>query len=211
MKKNRITNGLKLAQMQRGATLIEVLVSMLLLGLGVLVLLATQLKTVAGVREAENQTIVAQATQNLIEGMLANPTLQSASNINTDTKWNKKTYTLYEGNLETGDVKRSCNDVISGTEEKAGLALGHLCEFRQALNANLPDAAAIEAHICKDNSGGVPTISGTAVEWNCDKKSDSPTVVKVLWQMNTENENSASGITVVDGKAVFTYQARVTD
>ena len=66
---------LKSTHAQQGMTLLEVLVSIIILTLGVLALLATQLKTVSGVREAEQQTIVAQAAQNLTEGMLINPTL----------------------------------------------------------------------------------------------------------------------------------------
>lgn len=38
------------------------------------------------------------------------------------------------------------------------------------------------------------------------------TVVKVLWQMDTENKAAVSGgINIDDGKAVYTYQARVTE
>ena len=56
-------------------TLIEVLIAMFVLAIGVLALLAVQLRTVSNVRESENQTTVAQITQNLIEGMLINPKL----------------------------------------------------------------------------------------------------------------------------------------
>ena len=52
------------------------LVSVVVLVLGILALLATQLRSVSSVRDAETQTIAAQAAQNLIEGMLANPQLQ---------------------------------------------------------------------------------------------------------------------------------------
>ena len=60
---------------QSGMTLIEVLVAMFVLAIGVLALLAIQLRTVSSVREAEGQTIVSQLTQNLVEGMLINPRL----------------------------------------------------------------------------------------------------------------------------------------
>ena len=56
---------------QKGFALIEVLVSVVVLVLGILALLATQLRSVSSVRDAETQTIAAQAAQNLIEGMLA--------------------------------------------------------------------------------------------------------------------------------------------
>ena len=48
----------RLKTKQSGMTLIEVLVAMFVLALGVLALLAVQLRAVSGVREAESQTIV---------------------------------------------------------------------------------------------------------------------------------------------------------
>ena len=50
----------RLKTKQSGMTLIEVLVAMFVLALGVLALLAVQLRAVSGVREAESQTIVSQ-------------------------------------------------------------------------------------------------------------------------------------------------------
>ena len=72
-------------KLQSGMTLIEVLIAMFVLAIGVLALLAVQLRTVSSVRESENQTAVAQITQNLIEGMLINPTLSEE----TDTAGEK--------------------------------------------------------------------------------------------------------------------------
>lgn len=217
-------NGITPAPSQRGATLIEVLVSMLMLGLGVLVLLATQIRTVAGVREAENQTIVAQATQNLIEGMLLNPTLNKATlrdpgNSTREVIWNRKNYDVYASSIDDEEiVSAGCNNGLAAASgvSKAGLALSQICDFRQALADNLPDAN-IHVHICRDGSGGEPSVSGGAVNWNCDSaapagQSAAPYVVKVLWQMDTDSAQAASGaVAVVDGKAVYTYQARVTE
>ena len=60
-------------QKQQGSTLLEVLVSVFVLGFGLLALVSMQMKTVMTTREAENQTIVAQAADSLIESMLMNP------------------------------------------------------------------------------------------------------------------------------------------
>ncbi|KPN71356.1 type IV pilus modification protein PilV [Neisseria sp. 83E34] len=206
-------------QKQKGATLIEVLISMLMLGLGVLVLLATQLRTVSGVREAENQTIVAQATQNLIEGMLMNPTLEerTLNRTNNDmvgVRWNRKQYDIYRSNID--DVNpENCTPLNIGNDiNKTQLALRHMCNFRQTLANNLPDAE-FRIHICRDNSDGEPTLANGNVNWNCAEAASVPayTVIKVLWQMDTENQatQTGRGVNVVDGRAVYTYQARVTD
>ncbi len=226
MRKNQLIEiqigGRMLTQKQKGATLIEVLVSMLMLGLGVLVLLATQLKTVSGVREAENQTIVAQATQNLIEGMLMNPELhreqinEDADNGIQGVTWHRKSYNHYANamsNLQS--IAANCNrldtvNVIS----KEDLALSQVCDFGLTLGENLPDVALLRGHICLDSEDREPTVVRGMVDWNCRVNANrrAYTVVKVLWQMDTENKAAVSGgINIDDGKAVYTYQARVTE
>ncbi|HFC3525237.1 TPA: type IV pilus modification protein PilV, partial [Neisseria gonorrhoeae] len=110
---------LRLKNPQSGMALIEVLVAMLVLTIGILALLSVQLRTVASVREAETQTIVSQITQNLMEGMLMNPTIDSDSN--------KKNYNLYTGSYpptsSAGDFK--LNNLIS----KRDLAKAQLDRF----------------------------------------------------------------------------------
>ena len=83
-------------KLQSGMTLIEVLIAMFVLAIGVLALLAVQLRTVSNVRESENQTTVAQITQNLIEGMLINPTLsEETDTAGEKTSRYKKSYDAY--------------------------------------------------------------------------------------------------------------------
>ena len=52
-----------------GATILEVMISVLLLTFGVLALMAAQLRSVASLSEAENRSIVSQAAEALAEGM----------------------------------------------------------------------------------------------------------------------------------------------
>ena len=59
----------------QGSTLIEVIVSVILLTLGLLALMATQLRSVSGLTEAENKSLVSQSTEALAESMLMNATL----------------------------------------------------------------------------------------------------------------------------------------
>ena len=59
----------------QGSTLIEVIVSVILLTLGLLALMASQLRSVSGLTEAENKSLVSQSTEALAESMLMNATL----------------------------------------------------------------------------------------------------------------------------------------
>ncbi|EPI1236235.1 type IV pilus modification protein PilV [Neisseria gonorrhoeae] len=195
---------LRLKNPQSGMALIEVLVAMLVLTIGILALLSVQLRTVASVREAETQTIVSQITQNLMEGMLMNPTIDSDSN--------KKNYNLYTGRPYTptpsgGDFKLNNNNLIS----KKDLAKAQLDRFDYELRNALPDAVAIHYAVCKDSSGGAPTLSGGTFSPNCDNKANGDTLIKVLWVNDSAGDSdiSRTNLEVSGDNIVYTYQARV--
>lgn len=192
---------LRLKNPQSGMALIEVLVAMLVLTIGILALLSVQLRTVASVREAETQTIVSQITQNLMEGMLMNPTIDSDSN--------KKNYNLYMGNsipsAVDGDFK------VDAVKSKVQLADEQLKRFGYELKNALPDAVAIHYAVCKDSSGKAPALSGDAFSSNCDNKENGDTLIKVLWVNDSAGDSdiSRTNLEVSGGNIVYTYQARV--
>lgn len=83
----------------QGSTLLEVMVSVLILAFGILALMLTQIRSVAGIAYAENQTLVAQAAEALAEGMQANPTLDWDTT--NDPKTLKITYDNYHTDSAT--------------------------------------------------------------------------------------------------------------
>lgn len=192
---------LRLKNPQSGMALIEVLVAMLVLTIGILALLSVQLRTVASVREAETQTIVSQITQNLMEGMLMNPTIDSDSN--------KKNYNLYMRNSIPSAVDDDFK--VDAVKSKVQLADEQLKRFGYELKNALPDAVAIHYAVCKDSSGGAPTLSGGAFSSNCDNKANGDTLIKVLWVNDSAGDSdiSRTNLEVSGGNIVYTYQARV--
>lgn len=192
---------LRLKNPQSGMALIEVLVAMLVLTIGILALLSVQLRTVASVREAETQTIVSQITQNLMEGMLINPTI--------DPDGNKKNYNLY---TESYTSTSSDGDfALDKLKSKKDLAKAQLDRFGYELKNALPDAVAIHYAVCKDSSGNAPTLSGGAFSPNCDNKANGDTLIKVLWVNDSAggSDISRTNLEVSGGNIVYTYQARV--
>ncbi|HHY5164765.1 TPA: type IV pilus modification protein PilV [Neisseria meningitidis] len=193
----------RLKNPQSGMALIEVLVAMLVLTIGILALLSVQLRTVASVREAETQTIVSQITQNLMEGMLMNPTIDSDSN--------KKNYNLYMGNHHTlsavdGDF------AVDAVKSKKDLAKAQLDRFGYELKNALRDAAAIYYAVCKDSSGAAPTLSaGSTFSSNCDNKANGDTLIKVLWVNDSAGDSdiARTNLETNGNNIVYTYQARV--
>lgn len=192
----------RLKNPQSGMALIEVLVAMLVLTIGILALLSVQLRTVASVREAETQTIVSQITQNLMEGMLMNPTIDSDSN--------KKNYNLY-----TGSYAPSSSDgdfTLNNLKTKKDLAKAQLDRFGYELKNALPDAAAIHYTVCKDSSGNAPTLSDSgAFSSNCDNKANGDTLIKVLWVNDSAGDSdiARTNLEANGDNIVYTYQARV--
>nr|WP_101123419.1 type IV pilus modification protein PilV [Neisseria meningitidis] len=195
----------RLKNPQSGMALIEVLVAMLVLTIGILALLSVQLRTVASVREAETQTIVSQITQNLMEGMLMNPTIDSDSN--------KKNYNLYMGNNTLSHTLSAVDGefTIDAIKTKTQLAEAQLKRFSYELKNALPDAAAIYYAICKDSLGVAPTLSGNAFSSNCDNKANGDTLIKVLWVNDSAGDSdiSRTNLEVSGDNIVYTYQARV--
>ncbi|MBH2056473.1 type IV pilus modification protein PilV [Neisseria meningitidis] len=194
----------RLKNPQSGMALIEVLVAMLVLTIGILALLSVQLRTVASVREAETQTIVSQITQNLMEGMLMNPTIDSDSN--------KKNYNLYMGNYHTLSVVDG-DFQVGVIKTKTQLAEAQLKRFSYELKNALPDAAAIHYAVCKDSSGAAPSLSDSGTfSSNCDNnKANGDTLIKVLWVNDSAGDSDIAhtNLETNGNNIVYTYQARV--
>ncbi len=201
-KKMKNNDCFRLKNPQSGMALIEVLVAMLVLTIGILALLSVQLRTVASVREAETQTIVSQITQNLMEGMLMNPTIDSDSN--------KKNYNLYMGNHTLSVVDGDFQ--VGVIKTKTQLAEAQLKRFSYELKNALPDAAAIHYAVCKDSSGVAPTLSaGSAFSSNCDASANGDTLIKVLWVNDSAGDSDIdrTDLETNGNNIVYTYQARV--
>lgn len=202
-KKMKNNDCFRLKNPQSGMALIEVLVAMLVLTIGILALLSVQLRTVASVREAETQTIVSQITQNLMEGMLMNPTIDSDSN--------KKNYNLYMGNHHTPSAVDG-DFAVDAVKSKKDLAKAQLDRFGYELKNALQDAAAIYYAVCKDSSGAAPTLSaGSTFSSNCDNKANGDTLIKVLWVNDSAGDSdiARTNLETNGNNIVYTYQARV--
>ncbi len=182
---------------QKGFALVEVMVAIFVMAIGMMALISAQLRSVTSVRDSETQTIVAQAAQNLIEGMVANPTLTANRN------WTKKSYDDYL-NKTDADVN-VCDDVFqTGTVyNKADLAARQLCGFKYELTQKLKDKG-VKFQICQDNDlSDIPTInsSGT-IDGKCSNSGD--TAIKVVWQIQPKDEST-------DNVEIMSFQTYVRD
>lgn len=149
---------------QQGSTLIEILVSMFILALGLMALIAMQTRTSIGIKEAENRTIIAQATENLAENMMTNPHFKLSGGA--------KDYTAYGSSFDCGNKNANPvppNGTVTGAAGSQALVTYHLADFYKMA--------------C--NVGGLDT--NTKVSVTIDKQIDGKTVsgqvLHITWTM----------------------------
>lgn len=183
---------------QQGFALIEVLISVVVLALGILALLATQLRSVGSVREAETQTIAAQAAQNLIEGMTANPKLEL-----TDDKWTKKKYDHYD--VEDPLPPHPPSD--DGSYDATNLALKQLEEFNKELNETKLGDMNVRTKICKTKdlktAITIDPDTGEVSDWGCD--GTGKIAIKIAWLVQPLSDKKT------DKAQTVSYQTYIRD
>ena len=185
---------------QQGFALIEVLISVVVLALGILALLATQLRSVGSVREAETQTIAAQAAQNLIEGMTANPQLELTGR---DGVWTKKKYDHYINVAAPNPVTDA-----NGGYDTTNLALKQLKEFNAELNASKLGDMNVRATVCKTKDLKTAIIidpdTGDVSDWGCDN-SAGKVAIKIAWLVQPLSDKNT------DKAQTVSYQTYIRD
>lgn len=194
----KINKNMGIGFQQQGFALIEVLISVVVLALGILALLATQLRSVGSVREAETQTIAAQAAQNLIEGMTANPKLEL-----TDDKWTRKKYDHYLGIVNPTPVKDD-----TGSYNADNLALKQLKEFNDELDASKLGDMNVRTTVCKTKdlktAIAIDPDTGDVSDWGCDN-SAGKVAIKIAWLVQPLSDKKT------DKAQTVSYQTYIRD
>ena len=199
----KINKRVRIGFQQQGFALIEVLISVVVLALGILALLATQLRSVGSVRDAETQSIAAQAAQNLIEGMTANPQLEL---VGSDGVWTKRKYDHYIIEKDTlPDPARDSN----GSYDTTNLALKQLKEFNAELNASKLGDMNVRTKICKTNSLktaiAIDPETGEVSDWGCDNKASNKVAIKIAWLVQPLSDKNT------DKAQTVSYQTYIRD
>ena len=175
----------------QGSTLVEVIVSVILLTLGLLALMATQLRSVSGLTEAENKSLVSQSTEALAESMLMNGTLVKTSSGNY--------YHSYASYLTppvpiTGNIT-PFSPTTNTEYTKASIADEYKKQFESELYENLikPESSTVSSvvyTICLDKEKPEqPTLdsSGKNMITNC-QSGGTYTTIKVVWRSKSTKD-----------------------
>lgn len=186
-----------------GATIIEVMVSVFLLTFGILALMLSQIRSVAGIGEAENRTLVAQAAEALAEGMQVNPTGRL---VNNRLEIVYPRYTAIAGNGRAVSATPTALTHLTAITNKSkdALAQAQLNNFESALS-QISDVAVMHYIVCADNNNpAAPTLNGNVFNGQCATANLVPgAVIKVAWRMKNATGNNANDT------QTFTYMLKV--
>ena len=189
----------------KGATLLEVMISVLLLTFGILALMAAQLRSVASIGEAENRSIVSQAAEALAEGMQMNAVLTKSG---TTYRRRYSNYVTRSKPLYPGSAVTAPTSLNGANITKAALATKHLAEFEYVLSTQLPNVSVLAYTICLDKPDATPPVlaDSGALTANCapNNNANDTNMIKIAWRMGNANGTDAN-----QQSTTYTYMLKV--
>ena len=176
----------------QGSTLVEVIVSVILLTLGLLALMATQLRSVSGLTEAENKSLVSQSTEALAESMLMNGTLVKTSSGNY---YHSYISYITPPTSITASSTQPFSPTIGTEYTKNSIKDEYKKQFEYELYKNLiePESSTLSSvfyTICLDeNEPKQPTLDSSGKSMNANCESDGTyTTIKVVWRSESTKD-----------------------
>ena len=181
---------------EKGFTLIEVLVSLLVLSIGLFGILAIIINSLKMNSSSVYRTIAAQQAYAMAETLRANPTalgtISPAAAVAFSTPGVTPSYT--SSCLQTAGCTR-------GTNATNGFVQMSLQMWQDQLAALLPQGTGT---ICQDST----PADGTPANWQCDGAANAPYVVKICWnesRIAASTTITGNGGTTGTGGALCTY------
>lgn len=151
----------------RGFTLIESLVTIVVLSIGALAIAVLQLHTMVGTRTASMRSIAALMAYNLADDMRSNQAALRAGNFDKPTRTPVANCYAASGCLPSE------------------LATTSYAAWRDDLDAALPSA---DGAVCIDSS---PNDGSSSADPQCDGVAGAPYVIKIWWRENKQAMQSA--------------------
>ncbi|MCV2504039.1 MAG: type IV pilus modification protein PilV [Neisseriaceae bacterium] len=195
---------------QSGITLIEVVVSMFVLGLGILALLGMQTRSLGSIRQAQNIAQVSQAVDNLAQGLSINPylKLKLIPQKGYITQKDYSNYNNFNGCSDRESAAFLNVDSQLNHQQLAAQQLDQFCQEIKQIRSISPND--IQLKVCTNSSiqGNLPW------DFSCNNNG-TETVVKVVWkyQTKTESQNNLNNSGVIDNnnKIILSYEVPLTE
>ena len=196
---------------QKGMTLIEVVVSTILLSFGLTALIALQLRAGETVRESEMISAATMVANSLGEGAKANPILYAVSDVAvSDAMVIEKSWAHYTGTTyQRANVASDCALDAGAEYTQQVVATKQLCAATTILANTLPKPSDFKLVVCEGENATTaawPTY-GTIT---CGTGGND-LMVKITWQAPTKTATEASGsaLTLEGGALAYGYQVVV--
>lgn len=177
-----------LVSRQRGATLIEALVAMLILSVGLLGTAGLIVNSMRAVNEQSNFTGAGAYARELGERMMTN------RSVALRTTANPYFFDSYAGGWPTGS--QDCFTAVCTADQ---LALWDILEWKKRIttagSTGSGSMPGVQAKVCLDS---LTAAGGVATQWVCTPGVNSPIVVKIAWASKdaTGVVDSASAVPV---------------
>lgn len=194
--------------MKRGSgfTLLEVLVSILVVGIGLLALAATQGRSLKAAREAEMQGVAAIFSEQIADAMRANSsgTINASGNVAED--WSGYVESSYSDH--TSAPTPACTVTASDTAcTSSQMAAYDLYKFKSGL-ASAFNGTTVRAIVCRDNS------ASSSISFDDDKlggcTGGGKLMIRVAWKAALEKSaNSALGSNAGNNASATATNSRV--
>ncbi|WP_394787634.1 type IV pilus modification protein PilV [Rhodoferax sp.] len=164
----------------KGFSLLEVLISIIILSFGLLGMVGLQATALQSNREARLQSTAATLARELAEMMRGN---KAASQLPTGNPY------LQDFTTAAPTTEAHCLDVSSSTNcgtDTTAVANSELTEWLARVSTELPGA---RVNICVDaapfDSNGIP-------QWSCTAGTGATTVIKIGWTRGSTNRSSSN-------------------
>ncbi|OEZ52297.1 hypothetical protein JAB1_00800 [Janthinobacterium sp. MP5059B] len=174
-------NGGRTMFLAGGSSLVEVLVSLLLLALGLLGASILQLNALRARHESALLSAGVQLAAGMAERMRANSVLMNGPD--AGNPYLNVTYAAADGADAGGGAPDCFGAAACGAAE---LAQFDIAEWKQRLHAALPGA---RLHICRDLAAWDAAAEG--LHWACSGGKGAPIVIKLGWRARLPDGSSA--------------------
>ncbi len=168
--------GKTLITRHRGFSMVEVLVSVLILAFGVLSMGGLQLSTLRSTQNSGKAAIAATLGKDYSEMMRSNASV--SNNTSTVATVNPYLFDTYDAGSFTATPSVNCTTSTCGTAQIATL---HVADWAQRVALQLPSGRAV---VCRDSN---PKDSSGVNKWACDNTGNLVTI-KLGWEAKLDSK-----------------------
>lgn len=169
-------------KLQQGSTLVEILISMIILSISIVSFISLEIKTFSNINDLTKEIAIVNAIYNLSQNMLINPILNPNNG--------SKNYSYY--NFKNNECLTNSKQNTEANLSKENFAKNNLIDFCNDI-ANIYNLSLNDINVLICNNDNLETlkeqkqIRNNNIPLSCNNNGKQ-TVIKVLWQVKSKNK-----------------------